>query len=335
MTFREIPRDIKDEKDMESFLRALRENAVSTTSHSELKDIKEADKSSTDTTQNRHVSDYDMKRIEDHMVDTSKHLEQTLPGDANYLSSINAASNKILIAGTGNTRNIDVDPDKLGGAGASSSNFLRGDEIWSTPTEGEISLSDVTTLNVSTTKHGFAPKLPNDATKFLDGTGAYAVPAGTTYTGGDNIEVSGTTINQRLEYGAYAYRAGFQTITTSTWTKIQFDSMVAGYIDNDFDPLTNNDYTAPVAGYYHVDILGGIIALADGAEMRVAIYLNGTIVSYNNSWSPSATADPRVLISKDIKCAANDKIEGYIWHNHGSNRNTISDNMYITVHYIG
>jgi hypothetical protein len=37
---------------------------------------------------------------------------------------------------------------------------------------------DNTDLNVSTSKHGLAPKLPNDATKFLDGTGAYSTPAG-------------------------------------------------------------------------------------------------------------------------------------------------------------
>ena len=37
---------------------------------------------------------------------------------------------------------------------------------------------DNTDLNVSTSKHGLAPKLPNDATKYLDGTGAYTVPAG-------------------------------------------------------------------------------------------------------------------------------------------------------------
>lgn len=38
-------------------------------------------------------------------------------------------------------------------------------------------LTDVTTNNVSTSAHGFAPKLPGDNTKFLDGTGAYSVPA--------------------------------------------------------------------------------------------------------------------------------------------------------------
>ncbi len=44
--------------------------------------------------------------------------------------------------------------------------------------ENDLSLTDVTTANVLTTRHGFAPKLPNDATKYLDGTGAYTVPTG-------------------------------------------------------------------------------------------------------------------------------------------------------------
>lgn len=45
-------------------------------------------------------------------------------------------------------------------------------------TEAKQILADNTTNNVSTAKHGYAPKLPNDATKFLDGTGTYSVPAG-------------------------------------------------------------------------------------------------------------------------------------------------------------
>lgn len=46
-------------------------------------------------------------------------------------------------------------------------------------TEGKLGLSDVTTANVSITKHGFAPKAPNDASLFLDGTGNYSTPEGT------------------------------------------------------------------------------------------------------------------------------------------------------------
>lgn len=44
--------------------------------------------------------------------------------------------------------------------------------------ESEITLADNTTDDVNTARHGFAPKAPNDATKYLDGTGAWSVPAG-------------------------------------------------------------------------------------------------------------------------------------------------------------
>lgn len=37
---------------------------------------------------------------------------------------------------------------------------------------------DTTAGDVSTTKHGYVPKAPNDAAKFLDGTGAFSTPAG-------------------------------------------------------------------------------------------------------------------------------------------------------------
>ena len=43
--------------------------------------------------------------------------------------------------------------------------------------EAYLAFTDVTTANASTSKHGLLPKLPNDGTKYLDGTGAYTVPA--------------------------------------------------------------------------------------------------------------------------------------------------------------
>ncbi len=45
--------------------------------------------------------------------------------------------------------------------------------------DDQLNLHDITTNNVSISAHGFAPKAPNDATKFLNGTGVYTVPAGT------------------------------------------------------------------------------------------------------------------------------------------------------------
>ena len=43
-----------------------------------------------------------------------------------------------------------------------------------TASDATIVVTDVTTNNVTTSAHGFVPKAPNDATKFLDGTGAWS-----------------------------------------------------------------------------------------------------------------------------------------------------------------
>jgi hypothetical protein len=44
-------------------------------------------------------------------------------------------------------------------------------------TEAKQILADNVTQNVSVTRHGYAPKLPNDVTQFLNGLGAYSIPA--------------------------------------------------------------------------------------------------------------------------------------------------------------
>lgn len=82
---------------------------------------------------------------------------------------------KITIEQIGST---DVPP--AGPAGALFRS-VAGTAEWVAPpavTETDLNLSDVTTADVSTVKHGLAPKAPNDASKFLNGVGAYAVPAG-------------------------------------------------------------------------------------------------------------------------------------------------------------
>jgi hypothetical protein len=44
---------------------------------------------------------------------------------------------------------------------------------WGALTDAELSTSDITTNNRTTAKHGFGQKLPNDSTKFEDGTGTF------------------------------------------------------------------------------------------------------------------------------------------------------------------
>lgn len=66
-----------------------------------------------------------------------------------------------------------------------ASEYLDGTGNWTVPssgffgsiTEAQISLSDVTTDDVTTSRHGFVPKAPNDTTKFLRGDATWAVVA--------------------------------------------------------------------------------------------------------------------------------------------------------------
>ena len=59
------------------------------------------------------------------------------------------------------------------GGGTYTSKSVTGANIKALVTDANLSTTDITTNDVSTSKHGFAPKAPNDGTKFLDGTGAY------------------------------------------------------------------------------------------------------------------------------------------------------------------
>lgn len=70
-----------------------------------------------------------------------------------------------------------ISPSSVAAAGTVSGSNLSGTNTGD-QTDATLPFSDVTTNDVSTSKHGFAPKLPNDAAKYLDGTGAWTTPAG-------------------------------------------------------------------------------------------------------------------------------------------------------------
>lgn len=59
------------------------------------------------------------------------------------------------------------------GGGTYTSKSVTGANVKALVTDANLTTTDVTTNNVSTSKHGFAPKSPNDGTQFLDGLGAY------------------------------------------------------------------------------------------------------------------------------------------------------------------
>lgn len=105
-------------------------------------------------------------------------------------------------------------------------------------------------------------------------------------------------------------------IVTSTWTKGQFDTEV---LDSDgcYDPSTNYRFTPTVNGIYAITIRGGI-TITDQKLHYVAIYKNGSsIASVNMAGSGTVTARPQLSLLVSLN-GSTDYVEGYLWHNNGS-----------------
>lgn len=66
--------------------------------------------------------------------------------------------------------------------------------------ESTITFTNITTNDVSVSKHGFAPKLDNDPTHFLNGQGNYIVPPNTVGLDGKQIEIRINTPNLEWKY---------------------------------------------------------------------------------------------------------------------------------------
>jgi hypothetical protein len=54
---------------------------------------------------------------------------------------------------------------------------MDGTGNWDTIKDSDLALTDITTNDVSTSKHGFVPKAPNTAAQFLNGEGAWSIPS--------------------------------------------------------------------------------------------------------------------------------------------------------------
>lgn len=99
-------------------------------------------------------------------------LPSTAAGVSALLDLIGATSGSMLVRGGSEWGTITPPGDATKFlAGQSPPSFL-------SVHDSDLSLSDILTNNVSIARHGFVPKAPNDATKFLDGTGAWSTPAG-------------------------------------------------------------------------------------------------------------------------------------------------------------
>lgn len=87
--------------------------------------------------------------------------------------------------------------------------------VQTAPAESDVTFTDITTNNASTTKHGYLKKLSNSATEYMDGTGNWSTPAG----GGGGS--SGITL-LAVETASNSASLPFTTEITSTYTNYMF-----------------------------------------------------------------------------------------------------------------
>ena len=83
-----------------------------------------------------------------------------------------------------------------------------------------------------------------------------------------------------------AYLNTDQSISLTTWTKVQFNTELFD-TNNNFDSTTNYRFTPTVAGYYQINfVVGGLSG--NGRAFIGAIYKNGSILVKSGIYMPSA-----------------------------------------------
>lgn len=123
-------------------------------------------------------------------------------------------------------------------------------------------------------------------------------------------------------------RATDQTgVATATFTKIQFNSED---IDNTatFDSATNYRWVPAVAGNYLIVAQATFAAVADTKVIAAAIYKNGSLVRFATQ-TMGGTGDGTAYAAGIIAMnGSTDYLEGYCYHEHGSNRDLRGGNGY-------
>lgn len=117
--------------------------------------------------------------------------------------------------------------------------------------EGALALTDITTNNSSTSKHGFLKKLSNDSSQFMDGTGNWSTPAGGSLRYSQDIgDNSSTAIVVTHSLGTRDLVASIRS-TSSPW-----DVEIADVEMTSTSTATLRFATAPGTGALRVTFIG-------------------------------------------------------------------------------
>ncbi len=133
--------------------------------------------------------------------------------------------------------------------------------------DSDLALTNITTNDVSISKHGFAPKAPNDATLFLDGTGNYSSP-GTSTAAAVDLTAQGASIGTTaIVTGALAklYRISYYLEVTQAATTSSSITVTFTWIDRAgaTQTFTTPAITKNQVGYFISDV---IVAQSQAAQ---------------------------------------------------------------------
>jgi len=111
-----------------------------------------------------------------------------------------------------------------------------------------------------------------------------------------------------------AYMSGDQSISTNTWTKVQFNSELFD-TDNFFDSTTNYRFTPTVAGYYQINFRSRTIGTSSTATY-FSIHKNGSPAGINSAaLATNAGFQSMQTVSGIIYCnGSTDYIEFYVYN---------------------
>lgn len=226
-------------------------------------------------------------------------------------------------------------------------------------TEAMITLADNTTDNASTSAHGFLKKLDNNAAHFMDGTGNWSTPSGTSpgvstdtiwdakgdlaaATGADaaakvTVGANGTVLTAdsaqttgvkwaSTDHGARVTHSTAQTISTGTGVTTLAFNTERWDTDTIHDTVTNNSrLTCKTAGKY---LIGCHVTFASNATGSRAAFLmlNGTtyiaITRENTDTGSGFTTCIECTTVYDL--AVNDYVECQVQQSSGGNLDVLS-----------
>jgi hypothetical protein len=124
-----------------------------------------------------------------------------------------------------------------------------------------------------------------------------------------------------------AYRSADQSISNTTWTKVQFNAEDFD-VGNCYDSVTNYVFTADVAGYYFFASAVCFAAMVDGNWIQMGIYKNAALFRLISSTVLGGSADPVIGGSTMMKLAAGDTVAIGVYQNYGAARSIAGGALY-------